>query len=158
MKIPILFIFSILPLRTISAQVAQSAKPPFTLDIEVSRNEAKIGSVNLLEAHWTNTSHHNLFFAVGGLGRATKLEVLNSEGKQVQETPNGRKAQGKDTEFVGSVFRATLQPGKTQTDEIDVSKEYDLSKPGRYTIQAQRWDDESHTNVKSNTITITLTQ
>jgi hypothetical protein len=40
---------------------------------------------------------------------------------------------------------------------ISVSDLYDLSKPGQYTIQVRRWDDETKTWVKSNTLTVTVT-
>jgi hypothetical protein len=33
---------------------------------------------------------------------------------------------------------------------------YDLSAPGQYTIQVRRWDDETKTWVKSNTLTVTV--
>ena len=35
---------------------------------------------------------------------------------------------------------------------------YFLKEPGKYTIQAQRYDDQSKTLVKSNIITVTVTQ
>jgi hypothetical protein len=41
--------------------------------------------------------------------------------------------------------------------ELIVSRLYDLSKPGKYTIQVTRRDDASKTIVKSNPITVTIT-
>lgn len=57
----------------------------------------------------------------------------------------------------GSTIIQFLAPGETQKDEIPVSKLYDLSKPGRYTIQIQRTDPETKLVVKSNSITVTVT-
>jgi hypothetical protein len=50
-----------------------------------------------------------------------------------------------------------MRPGEARkgTPE-DLSKEYDLSKPGRYTIQARRTDTYSECVVESNVLTITL--
>lgn len=49
-----------------------------------------------------------------------------------------------------------MKPGETMTDRVNVSKVYDLTQPGRYTIQFQRLDPETKTFVKSNEITVTL--
>jgi hypothetical protein len=35
---------------------------------------------------------------------------------------------------------------------------YFLNEPGKYTVQAQRYDEESKTLVKSNVITVTVTR
>ena len=49
-----------------------------------------------------------------------------------------------------------MKPWETMTDRVNVSKLYDLTQPGRYTIQFQRLDPETKTFVKSNEITVTL--
>jgi hypothetical protein len=51
---------------------------------------------------------------------------------------------------------ASNRPGQEHTQVIAVSDLYDLSQPGQYTIQVRRWDDETKTWVKSNTITVTV--
>ena len=51
----------------------------------------------------------------------------------------------------------SLKPSQDWRNTLRVSDLYDLSKPGQYTIQVRRWDDETKTWVKSNTITVTVT-
>ena len=51
----------------------------------------------------------------------------------------------------------TYNLGEERTQVVSVSDLYDLSKPGQYTIQVRRWDDDTKTWVKSNTITVTVT-
>lgn len=38
-----------------------------------------------------------------------------------------------------------------------LSKEYDLNKPGKYTVQASRLEADGKTDVKSNVIALTVT-
>lgn len=47
--------------------------------------------------------------------------------------------------------------GQERTQIVNVNDLYDLSKPGQYTIQVRRWDDETKIWVKSNAITVTVT-
>jgi len=116
------------------------------------------GAPATIKATFINTSDHDIFESIGTPGRAINIKVF-SGNKPVPETPYGLKAHGRDSRpFVGSVFRAAIRPGKLFKVEADLSKEYDLSKPGKYTVQAERWDSDIHQMVESNTITITVTQ
>jgi hypothetical protein len=50
-----------------------------------------------------------------------------------------------------------MHPGETRKRTVhDLSKEYGLTKPGTYTIQARRSDTYSESQVESNILTITL--
>lgn len=53
-----------------------------------------------------------------------------------------------------------LTRGKSATVDFELGQRfrYFLKEPGKYTIQAQRYDDQSKTLVKSNIITVTVTQ
>jgi hypothetical protein len=55
------------------------------------------------------------------------------------------------------VVGKTYAPAEERTQIIVVNDLYDLRQPGQYTIQVRRWDDETKTWVKSNTITVTVT-
>jgi hypothetical protein len=59
--------------------------------------------------------------------------------------------------YSGSAAFLHLEPGQSVKQEYPVWDDYDLSKPGKYTIQVSRLDRETNTRVKSNTITITVT-
>lgn len=54
---------------------------------------------------------------------------------------------------IGSGASIPLQPGKTITDRINICKLYDVSQPGKYSIQVYRPDG----SLRSNTITVTVT-
>jgi hypothetical protein len=55
----------------------------------------------------------------------------------------------------GSAFAETLGRGKSVVQKLALSKEYDLSNPGKYTIQALHSDGK--TDVQSNVISLTVT-
>ena len=56
-----------------------------------------------------------------------------------------------------SAWNAHVKPGATFEDHVDLTSIYDLSQPGKYTVQVQRTDAVSKTLVKSNTVTVTVT-
>jgi hypothetical protein len=58
---------------------------------------------------------------------------------------------------IASLFGTPLQAHKTLTDRVNVSKLYDLSRPGKYTIQFRRLDPDTKTFVLSNKITVEVT-
>lgn len=63
---------------------------------------------------------------------------------------------------MGSFVGYMLQPGETRKEDIVVSKLYDLSRPGQYSISASRRLGEITTDpnyklvAKSNTLIITI--
>lgn len=147
---------------TLGIRVVQAApqpkKPTFTIQISMPQTVIESGAPATVNATLTNASDHDIFEAIGIPHRAINIKVF-SGNKPVPETPYGLKAHGKDSRpFVGSVFRAAIKPGSVIKVEADLSKEYNLSKPGKYTVQAERWDDNTHQMVESNTITITVTK
>ena len=59
---------------------------------------------------------------------------------------------------VGSGGYIKLTPGKSSTDHVNVSKLYDLSRPGKYRIKLQRFDVQTKSLVMSDGITVTVTR
>lgn len=58
----------------------------------------------------------------------------------------------------GSGACVNFRPGATFRDTINVSKLYDLNRPGKYSVQVQTGDPSSGNSVKSNTIMVTVVQ
>lgn len=119
----------------------------------------------------------------------SQIEVRGSKGQMAPETKYYRLLQGKpDTSakspaveksgtvpatsvrpeplpmFFGSFTAHMLKPGEFREEDIVVSKLYDLSQPGQYTISASRrlsnvsTDPNSKIVAKSNTLTISITR
>ena len=153
------------------AQVAQPApaEPKISIAIKTAQSAVKVGSDVEVEAEMRNISTEDVGFggAMGPPGGTTSFrwEIRDSEGKAVPMTEYGIKANHVDTPqgpapgvphiWAGSSFGASLGPGKSVVQKLALSKEYNLSKAGKYTIRALRSDGQI--DVKSNTVTLTLT-
>lgn len=59
--------------------------------------------------------------------------------------------------ITGSSAQVPLNPGQTFDDTVDIGTVYDLSEPGKYTVQIQRLDTDDQVEATSNTITINVT-
>lgn len=146
-----------------TTSVAESAKPTFSVNISAVQDVVTVGSAVMVNIVLTNTSDHKIGLAwerTSG-GRNFQVNVRNSEGESAQLVPrswvdtNGRR----HIRFgAGSAYVLYLEPGQTKKDFFDACDYYILNRPGKYTIQLQRVDDESKVVVKSNTITVTVAQ
>ncbi len=178
-----------------SAPLAQASKPPFSVSISLEQNVVKAGSEVRLDIVLTNTSDENIVIA-GWENESCEIyeiEIHDSEGKRLpqrneclpSENPN------QTTVCVTSDSPAiltcvpqnqVLKPHGEMKEKILVNELYDLSRPGKYTIQAQRQNsprtvievprkfgygsqelelldkinDTSRATVESNTVTLTI--
>ena len=124
----------------------------------------------VVEAEMKNISAEDIFYSAltvrgpepGPSGFT--WEILNGERKPVPFTEYGLKINRPEPELgpggyvpaAGKTVFGLLGPGKAVVEKRALSKEYVLSKPGTYTIQALRSD--GNIDVKSNIITLTVTQ
>lgn len=138
----------------------------FTLAIVVPQNNVsyypavapktysvKSGSEIRVEVWVTNTSDHKIDYDPG----ITNLvfDVKNAQGEPAPLTVDGqnlRKVYG-----VGHAQLFPVPQGETMpAGAAKLHRIYDLNKPGVYTIQVSRVDEESRAIVKSNIITLTV--
>ena len=88
------------------------------------------------------------------------IEVLNDQGRSVALTAQG--AQLEEMRRSTSGHGLEIPPGETHADEVELSRWFELSKPGRYTVRAARrlfptgYDDP--VRLVSNILTITVLQ
>jgi hypothetical protein len=150
-------------LVVITGMIAAQGSPPaelwFSVTISTPETSVRAGSDVKLKVIFANDTEKDLHFGAGGPGRGGPvfdIDIRDSDDKPVSETPYGLKMHGKDPHpFAGSVFSATLHHGETMEEELILNKEYDLSKPGKYTVQVKERNPVFQT-VKSNTIAITV--
>src|SRR5258706_741466 len=157
----LVLLLAVIPLASkTTAQVAQPEKPPFTITISTPQVTVKAGLDVRLKVTMMNTSDRDINYTVG-TGPIIDIDIRDAGGKPLSETPDGRKIHGTDRKVAGpgsgTVVRVPLKPGETLDGESILNQEYDLSIPGKYTIQAVRADPISKNVVKSNTITVTVT-
>jgi hypothetical protein len=87
------------------------------------------------------------------------IDVIDPEGKPAAETSYGRKVHGKEPlthARISTVVSGKLAPGKTMEEELYVNNAFDLSRPGKYTIQVSQFDFLKKVEVKSNKVTVTV--
>ena len=145
-----------------SAAAGGNKKPAFTMVISAVQNSVKPGSDVRIKVDIKNTSTQQirLFRSKYDDGRPYKIEVSDEEGGAARLTKFGRKVlknEGYGTIDFGGGGHIALAPGATLGDDLLISDLFDLTVPGKYTVQLQRLD-EAGTAVKSNTITITVTE
>ena len=141
---------------------AQGANPTFSLSITATQDVIKARSAITVKVVLTNISDHKIGFLWfrGDAGGDDLLNVRDSQGNPVRPAP--RTWVGEDGRHYARIrhhgaFYDYLEPGQAEKGELDVSKSYILTQPGKYMIQVQRTDDESKSVVKSNTVTVTVT-
>jgi hypothetical protein len=89
-----------------------------------------------------------------------QVDVRDNQGNPAHLTEYGRQVIKQEgiplvTHFAGYTV---LHPGGTLKCDVVITRLYDLTQPGKYTIQVQRIEDALKMIVKSNTITVTVTQ
>jgi hypothetical protein len=167
-----------------AAQEQQRPEPALKLVISVPEGEIRAGSPVPLNLTLTNTSDHDVWFTGFNVSgpvfkhvplRQIDIQVRDSDAELVTETEFGKTIHGRSVEQPpveppdpskpGKPLPGTprgvfmiLQPGKALREQSDLSKEFDLSKPGRYTVHATttRLDPDAGGRVQSNDLTFTI--
>jgi hypothetical protein len=128
----ILFRFGWLMLAIAGPAHAKTPMRPFTLTIRAEKQQVKAGDPVDIDVVMTNTSDHDVdctTVSSNGLDRNYQYDVVDEGGQHVPEIE--KKHHG------GSSFwPCILEPGKTDTPSGGrISILYDLSRPGKYSIQ-----------------------
>ena len=89
----------------------------------------------------TNRSKHPITYNNTSTFCDYPLKVTTSFGTPAPETPF-KKALGEcnndPLRLLGRNIRIVLKPGESASEEMGVTEYYDLSTPGKYTVQAER--------------------
>jgi hypothetical protein len=143
------------------------AKQLFSLSIAAPSEPVKSGVELRLSVTVTNTSDRTIgFIRSPGLlpeeGYRYEIEVRDAGGHPAPSSAHMRDLKNKTTATFESNVARWLKPGESFVDEIDVTKFYDLSQPGKYTISVARpippAQNLGEGKVKSNSITVTVVQ
>jgi hypothetical protein len=128
---------------------------PFTLTISTAQSEVKSGTPVVLRVVQTNTSDQALDVSTAyerGLNAGYDYDVRKSDGKQL--TPKEHKGP-----LSLNMIRRLLQPNSSLQDQTNLSRGFDMTEPGTYSIRVSRHisDDPKSRSIASNTITVTVT-
>jgi hypothetical protein len=137
----------------VSAQ--STLRPNAKLSVALSGPEqVEIGSK--VKVDFAVTNHGTESFLINWGFAELTTDVLDSEGNML--TPKDKRPVPKSGIYVpkdGSYSGEILEPGKTFHYEIDISKKFDLSKAGKYTVQVTL-DTGDNIVLKSKIISITV--
>lgn len=147
---------------------APSQGGPFTLTLVAPRQPLEVGKPLTLRVKVRNKLERPISVPVS-LGtyadeQIYHLHILDERGLRPERATLPKPKGGKGLAVVagGSMQAKQLEPGETLTDEVNVSRFYDLSRPGKYKIWVGELFDlgpgQPSGLVKSNTITVTVVE
>lgn len=132
---------------------SQAPQKPFTLTLKAEQIQKEPRDVIFLHIIMKNTSRHTVdctHYYVGDLDRNYVYDVKYEDGTPAPEISH---------KFQFDTYPCSLQPGKSVESGGAVSHYYDMTRPGRYSIQVARHLDVTNPSspvIRSNTITITV--
>jgi hypothetical protein len=141
-----------------------ATSPSFTLSIRGgddagTRYEFRVGSIVAITISMTNITNHDIDYSshFWHLNSSYNYLVWDEDGKPAEKISFG------DPDLsTSSQYWSGISPGKTEIYEADLEQIYKFDRPGRYTVQVSRPDDDyldengKPVVIKSNTITITI--
>ena len=136
----------------------QQKQLPFSFVIRAAEEEIKPGSDVVVEITITNNSDRAIGMESMDISPYVAI-VRAANGVLAPETEMGRSLKQKQRErispnWVGSRFGVRLQPGEAVHEKCVVSERYDMTAPGRYSIQLERlW---GRAGVPSNTVMVAV--
>jgi hypothetical protein len=145
-----------------TAQEAPITNLSFSITLKAPRTLVKVGTRIPLFATMTNVSDRNILMPTEGtcglpeVLRQMHISVYGGDGHRIPYTHFG------GCVYVGSMISGPprgyppLKPGESFMEEADLNKEFDLSKPGKYTAEAERNAEGPITKVVSNRISFTV--
>jgi hypothetical protein len=134
----------------VAAAQTETSGAPFSLAISVPETTVQAGNNLKIEVTIKNISGHDQFCEIGNT-IPFRLLAHDSAGGEVRLTSLGLRAY----HFSGSSFARVLHPGESIHRERLLDEDFDLTKPGTYTVQAAQ-ELSGTTAARSNIVTITI--
>jgi hypothetical protein len=118
--------------------------PLFSVTLGAPKDPLKSGAKLILRVTVTNTSDHNIAFKrtnnpVSNEEFRYQIEVRDADGRPAQPSAQVRALEGQVTEIEDLDNHAYwLKPGESYSDDLEITKLYDLSRPGKYTVSVSK--------------------
>lgn len=145
-----------------AAQTAVTRGSSISLEISMPTTTVTFGSAIDVKTTLTNVSTHNVEYVITTASPLFETYVYDLTGNVAPETDLGRRRHGwlpKHQLKSGAIVSASqvLAPQKSIELLQDLSKEYDLQRPGRYKVRVEVQDPEQRNKkIGSNTVVFTL--
>jgi hypothetical protein len=141
------------------ANSPKKAKSSVAMTISTDHETVVSGSKVIVTVHLTNVSDHRI-----GIDNHFRVEIRNSQGQLAPYTEDHGKRLRREPPYnqpiLGGGFRNIaywVEKGQTVAEEIEVTKQYDLTIPGKYTIRVFGLDRDGGAVEVQSTNAITLT-
>jgi hypothetical protein len=145
--------------------------PVLSIRISAEHASVKLGSPIRLNVMLMNTSNHDVNIVQSLKGGEYKVDMRDADGKLARDSSfgyihNGHIAQTdmepsriSSGDLADSLVGGLIKAHDTMPWVLTATRFYEISQPGKYAIQIERPDPENPSvSVKSNTITVTVTQ
>jgi hypothetical protein len=141
------------------------SEAPFSIRVKAPAKVVELGSDITVQIVLTNASDHELhLWKIPGYAPQAEFyyafDVRDDQGRELPETEYGRRM--KSGFMRGSRISYTVAPGESVADEAVMTKLYNFSQPGKYTVQISRSIAQIQGSgkgvVRSNTIAIELVE
>lgn len=149
-----------------AAGLAQGASASYSVAIETPMATVKVGSEIVVNIALTNLTDQGISVDMEAGGRGEfdfTINVNDSAGRPAAYSEYYRAVKGQHETgrpMVVVTYSSGPHPVKARgvlKDTVQLDKLYDLSQPGKYTVQLERVDVLTKILVKSNQITVTVT-
>jgi hypothetical protein len=154
------------------AKLVQCAEPPLTITISLADGGVeKTGSPVAVSVTLTNHSGKTLSASQVDYADDYTVDVRDAQGNSAPESEEVRKARAEmdacrnSGQAVGGRKillhgMSQFRPGESWQETLLITKHYDMSRPGKFTIRLERKlpEELGKGTVKSNPITVTVTE
>jgi hypothetical protein len=176
MKRTILYLACLVAMISTSGIAGPQSEPLFSLRLAAPKQRIKPGAELHLFVTVKNTSDRNIKVvtspgAVPEDWFRYKIRVTDAQGGTPPPAADVRNRDKRVGFYYGSTFARDLHPGESFVDQLTVTRLYDLTKPGKYSVSVARPIDAYNIGVegvppgkmpkgsiRSNTVTITVTE
>jgi hypothetical protein len=142
--------------------------PLFSVTLDAPKASLKSGAKLILRVTVTNTSDHNIPFKrtpnpISNEEFRYQIEIRDADGQPAPPSARVRALQGQirmTEDWHNHAY--WLKPGESYSDDLEITKFYDLDKPGIYTVSVSKdlltrqYPVALESIVKSNAVTITV--
>jgi hypothetical protein len=144
-------------LTLLGASLSLADSSELSLNIKAPEPIIKSGTHLVIIATVVNKSQHDVTYHNTNLCDYD-IRVTAGGGISATETPLKREmdCSGGTLRITGRDIVITLKPGESNSEEIRVAQQFDLSAPGRYSVQVDR-NFPQIGKVESNVVGVTVT-
>jgi hypothetical protein len=142
-----------------------ASHPSYSITLTNPTNPVKVGVPIEIVVTVTNETNGDLHWN-SPLGKDSIYEsfkfLLTKNGREAPTTffhrkVSGRQRAGDPNEVAGgSSITLSHPPGKMFEIPIDLTRLYEITEPGQYTLKVSRYDEVSKTTFHSNTLTLEI--